>query len=176
MKYARKSTIKIVGRGNAGKWGCCVSYWRFMIFIKSHDFYPIFHRTKKLENSDGIFTQKFMRKKYFYLIYERRLSFDFLAGETIRRPLALQRNTQWHSAEPPWRGYRAIIREGFRRLQRLLYRGGYGPPNAYSIMRERKRRAGSRALRRSAVTLLLIIIFLLSCCGGGVPAAADKLQ
>lgn len=51
-------------------------------------------------------------------------------------------------------------------LKRYSIVGLCGIPKRYSILRELKRRAGSRALRRPALhwlILLLVIIFLLSC-------------
>ena len=147
-----------------------------MIFIASHDFNPIFLVFENPKNSDGIFCQKYLKKIIFIFLRVAIILRSLVAGRRPKWPVSFTVYTIVIPEDPP-NGGADYYRVGYAvPTNATLSVGLCGIPKRYSILRELKRRAGSRALRRSAVTLLLIIIFLLSCCGGGVPAAADKLQ
>lgn len=136
------------------------------------DFYLIFAFSRFQKTPTGFWDKK-LRKNYFYFLRKRRLSFDpCRCGDDLGGQYFYSLHNR-HPRRGPSQWRCGLLSRGlYGALKRYSIVGLCGIPKRYSIVRELKRRAGSRALRRPTVTLLFdISFFLLSGVSGGFTIA-----
>ena len=126
-----------------------------MIFIVSHDFYSIFSKIKIPKNSDGIFGQKYLKKIIFIFLRVAIILRSLVAGRRPKWPVSFTVYTIVIPEDPP-NGGADYYRVGYAvPTNATLSVGLCGIPKRYSIVRERKRRAGSGHLGGPAILVLL---------------------